>query len=57
MYLTDFRDNILQHVITTLEPDLFLAVTGLTVAEFHLPVRLRVCKTERMKAASNAMRG
>ena len=31
MYLTDFRENTLQDVITKLEPDLFLAVTGLTV--------------------------
>jgi hypothetical protein len=30
MYLTDFRENTLQDVITKLEPDLFLAVTGLT---------------------------
>ena len=33
MYLTDFRENTLQDVITKLEPDLFLAVTGLTVKE------------------------
>ena len=31
MYLTDFRENTLQDVITRLEPELFLAVTGLTV--------------------------
>ena len=40
MYLTDFRENTLQDVITKLEPDLFLAVTGLTVQDFHLLVRL-----------------
>lgn len=28
MYLTDFRENTLQDVITKLEPDLFLAVTA-----------------------------
>ena len=39
MYLTDFRENTLQDVITKLEPDLFLAVTGLTVKDFHLLVR------------------
>jgi predicted house-cleaning noncanonical NTP pyrophosphatase (MazG superfamily) len=33
MYLTDFRENTLQDVITKLEPDLFLAVTGLTVKD------------------------
>ena len=37
MYLTDFRENTLQDVITKLEPDLFLAVTGLPVKDFHLP--------------------
>ncbi len=42
MYLTDFRENTLQDVITKLEPDLFLAVTGLTVEDFHLLVRLKV---------------
>ncbi|WP_460019132.1 hypothetical protein [Magnetospira thiophila] len=48
MYLTDFRENTLQDVITKLEPDLFLAVTGLTVADFHLLVRLKVFNTEQM---------
>ncbi len=42
MYLTDFRENTLQDVITKLEPDLFLAVSGLTVKDFHLLVRLKV---------------
>ena len=51
MYLTDFRENTLQDVITKLEPDLFLTVTGLTVEDFHLLVRLRVFNTERMNAA------
>ena len=48
MYLTDFRENTLQDVITKLEPDLFLAVTGLTVKDFHLLVRLKVFNTEQM---------
>ena len=39
MYLTDFRENTLQDVITKLEPDLFKTVTGLTVEDFHLLVR------------------
>ena len=30
MYLTDFRENTLQDVITKIEPGLFLTVTGLT---------------------------
>jgi hypothetical protein len=51
MYLTDFRENTLQDVITKLEPDLFLAVTGLTVQDFHLLVRLKVFNTERMNQA------
>jgi predicted metal-dependent hydrolase len=56
MYLTDFRENTLQDVITKLEPDLFLAVTGLTVADFHLLVRLKVFNTERMNEAVFAYR-
>jgi len=56
MYLTDFRENTLQDVITKLEPDLFLTVTGLSVADFHLLVRLRVFNTERMNEAVFAFR-
>ena len=56
MYLTDFRENTLQDVITKLEPDLFLAVTGLTVKDFHLLVRLRVFNTEQMNQAVFAFR-
>jgi hypothetical protein len=56
MYLTDFRENKLQDVITRLEPDLFLAVTGLTVKDFHLLVRLKVFNTEQMNQAVFAFR-
>ena len=56
MYLTDFRENTLQDVITKLEPELFLAVTGLTVDDFHLLVRLRVFNTEQMNQAVFAFR-
>ncbi len=56
MYLTDFRENTLQDVITKIEPDLFLAVTGLTVKDFHLLVRLRVFNTEQMNQAVFAFR-
>jgi uncharacterized membrane protein YhiD involved in acid resistance len=56
MYLTDFRENTLQDVITKLEPELFLAVTGLTVKDFHLLVRLRVFNTEQMNQAVFAFR-
>jgi hypothetical protein len=56
MYLTDFRENTLQDVITRLEPDLFLAVTSLTVKDFHLLVRLKVFNTEQMNQAVFAFR-
>jgi len=56
MYLTDFRENTLQDVITKLEPALFLAVTGLTVKDFHLLVRLKVFNTEQMNQAVFAFR-
>ncbi len=56
MYLTDFRENTLQDVITKLEPDLFLTVTGLTVKDFHLLVGLKVFNTEHMNQAVFAFR-
>jgi hypothetical protein len=56
MYLTDFRENTLQDVITKIEPDLFKVVTGLTVADFHLLVRLKVFNTEQMNQAVFAFR-
>ena len=56
MYLTDFRENTLQDVITKLEPELFLTVTGLTVEDFHLLVGLKVFNTERMNQAVFAFR-
>jgi hypothetical protein len=56
MYLTDFRENTLQDVITKLEPDLFKTVTGLTVKDFHLLVRLKVFNTEHMNQAVFAFR-
>jgi hypothetical protein len=56
MYLTDFRENKLEDVITKIEPDLFQAVTGLTVKDFHLLVRLKVFNTEQMNQAVFAFR-
>jgi hypothetical protein len=56
MYLTDFRENTLKDVITKLEPELFLTVTGLTVNDFHLLVRLKVFNTEQMNQAVFAFR-
>lgn len=56
MYLTDFRENTLQQVITKIETGLFETVTGLTVKDFHLLVRLRVFNTEQMNQAVFAFR-
>ena len=56
MYLTDFRENALQDVIKNLEPGLFKEVTGLTVKDFHLLVRLKVFNTEQMNQAVFAFR-
>jgi hypothetical protein len=56
MYLTDFRENTLLDVITKLEPELFLTVTGLTVQDFHLLVGLKVFNTEQMNQAVFAFR-
>lgn len=56
MYLTDFRENTLQDVITKLEPDLFQTVTGLTVEDFYLLVELKVFNTEQMNQAVFAFR-
>jgi hypothetical protein len=56
MYLTDFRENTLQDVITKIEPKLFEVVTGLTVKDFHLLVRLKVFNTEQMNQAVFAFR-
>lgn len=56
MYLTDFRENTLQDVITKLEPELFRIVTGLEVKDFDLLVQLRVFNTEQMNQAVFAFR-
>jgi hypothetical protein len=56
MYLTDFRENTLQDVITKLEPDLFKTVTGLTVEDFNLLVSLGVFNATHMNQAVFAFR-
>lgn len=56
MYLTDFRENALHDVITKLEPDLFKAVTGLTVKDFDLLVSLGVFNSTHMNQAVFAFR-
>jgi hypothetical protein len=56
MYLTDFRENTLQDVITKLEPELFRSVTGLTVEDFNLLVSLGVFNASHMNQAVFAFR-
>jgi len=56
MYLTDFRENALQDVITKIEPDLFKSVTGLTVKDFDLLVSLGVFNSTHMNQAVFAFR-
>ncbi len=56
MYLTDFRENTLYDVITKIEPDLFRAVTGLTVEDFNLLVSLGVFNAGHMNQAVFAFR-
>ncbi|MDO5722141.1 MAG: DEAD/DEAH box helicase family protein [Actinomycetaceae bacterium] len=56
MYLTDYRENTLQDVITKIEPDLFKQVTGLTVGDFHLLVNLGVFNSIHMNQAVFAFR-
>ncbi|MDR7086835.1 hypothetical protein J2X11_001674 [Aeromicrobium panaciterrae] len=56
MYLTDFRENTLQDVITKLEPDLFRTVTGLSVEDFNLLVSLNVFNSGHMNQAVFAFR-
>jgi len=56
MYLTDFRENTLYDVITKLEPELFRAVTGLTVEDFNLLVSLGVFNSTHMNQAVFAFR-
>ena len=56
MYLTDFRENTLQDVITKLEPDLCQTVTGLTVKDFNLLVSLGVFNSTHMNQAVFAFR-
>lgn len=51
MYLTDFREEALVHVIRLLDPDLFERVTGLTIPDFELLSGIGVFNAERMNAA------
>jgi hypothetical protein len=56
MYLTDFRENTLDDVITKIEPDLFRTVTGLSVREFELLKSIGVFNATHMNQAVFAFR-
>jgi hypothetical protein len=56
MYLTDFRENSLDDVITKIEPGLFQAVTGLTVKDFELLKSIGVFNATHMNQAVFAFR-
>lgn len=51
MYLTDFREQVLQDVITQLEPGLFKRVTGLEVSDFELLTSLGLFNAGLMNQA------
>lgn len=51
MYLTDYREQSLEDVITQLEPGLFHKVTGLTIKDFELLVSLNVFNRALMNDA------
>ena len=48
MYLTDYREQCLKDVITQIEPDLFMKVTGLTVKDFELLCSIGLFDSEKM---------
>jgi hypothetical protein len=56
MYLTDFRENTLDDVITKLEPELFRTVTGLSVKDFELLKSIGVFNATHMNQAVFAFR-
>lgn len=56
MYLTDYRENTLMDVIQEIEPELFQAVTGLSLADFRLLVQLNVFNAAHMNQAVFAFR-
>ncbi len=51
MYLTDYREQTLNDVITQLETQLFTRVTGLTLADFELLVSIGVFNGNVMNSA------
>jgi hypothetical protein len=51
MYVTDFREEALRHVIESLDSALFERVTGLTVDDFKLLNKLGLFNAQHMEAA------
>ena len=51
MYLSDYREETLKHVITQLEPNLFKRVTGINIKDFELLVSLGVFNAPLMNDA------
>jgi hypothetical protein len=51
MYVTDFREEALKHVIESLDTTLFERVTGLTIKDFRLLNRFGLFNAQNMNAA------
>jgi len=51
MYLTDYREQSLQDVITKIEPQLFKKVTGLAIEDFDLLLSLKLFNSGLMNDA------
>jgi hypothetical protein len=51
MYVTDFREEALKHVIESLDSALFEKVTGLTLDDFRLLNRFGLFNEENLNAA------
>jgi len=51
VYLTDYREESLEDVIRKLEPKLFERVTGLTIDDFDLLLRVGVFNRAQMNDA------
>lgn len=51
MYVTDFREEALRHVIESLDTALFERVTGLTISDFRLLSRIGVFNAQHLDAA------
>jgi hypothetical protein len=51
MYLTDYREETLKDVITDIEPELFMKVTGLTVRDFEKMCEIGVFNSSNINSA------